>query len=189
MNDKRFDSLRRVLEEIDTELVLVQADAMQGIVRTQVERGSISTAAIGNDELLKDLELSSHLLENGVGLIGPLKGDETRQDVEEWHQALAGADVGITSCVGVASETGSALLPPHTPDERAMSLLPPVHWLFLREEQLVPDIGSLLKTWQDAGNSSGSAVMVTGPSRTADIEKELVLGVHGPQAVTLFLII
>jgi len=56
-------------------------------------------------------------------------------------------------------------------------------------DQVVPDISALMKRWQEVGDTGGNAVFVTGPSRTADIEKELVLGIHGPQTVDVILLV
>ena len=187
-NQEQIELLRKVLADIDAELVVTDSKQLPDTLLNLLKERQISSAALGGDTLLSELGIADLLLKTGVGLIGPLKGDEPRDAVEEWHMALAGADAGITSAVGIALETGSVLLPPHTPDERAMSLLPPMHLVLLRTDQIFTDIGALLPAWTESGQAVGSAVMVTGPSRTADIEKELVLGVHGPQAVTILLI-
>lgn len=185
---ERITHLRQVLAEIDTELVLTKRSQFRDMFASILNTLEASTVAIGSDQLLDELGVADVAQKAGLGIIGPLHGNEERAAVHEWHLALAGADVGISSGVGLAEETGSVLLPPHQPDERAITLLPPTHLIILNLDQLEPDIGSLFARWQRDGNPVGSAVMVSGPSRTADIEKELVLGVHGPQAVTILLV-
>ena len=67
------------------------------------------------------------------------------------------------------------------------SLLPPIHIAVLRSEQIIKDLESWVALQQDFGEAS-NIVVISGPSKTADIAMELVLGMHGPQEVHLLLI-
>ena len=66
---------------------------------------------------------------------------------------------------------------------RAVSLLPPVHVAIVRRGDLRASLGDFLREARDAMAGAASCTVVTGPSRTADIELTLTLGVHGPGAV------
>ena len=99
------------------------------------------------------------------------------------------ADVGITGCDALIAQTGSILLNARSAGGRALSVLPPHHIVIARESQLLPDLPSafefLKETYKDAYPSF--ITLITGPSRTGDIERILVLGAYGPRILTIFL--
>jgi L-lactate dehydrogenase complex protein LldG len=100
------------------------------------------------------------------------------------------ADVGITVCDALIAQTGSILLTSRSAGGRALSVLPPHHVVVARESQLLPDLPGafelLKKTYSD--NYPSFITLITGPSRTGDIERILVLGAHGPRILTIFLL-
>lgn len=100
------------------------------------------------------------------------------------------ADGGITTCEALVARTGSILLSSALPSGRVLSIFPPVHICVAYTSQLVYDIDDalhvMLKRYDNQLPSFIS--LATGPSRTADIEKTLVLGAHGPKEVYVFLI-
>lgn len=100
------------------------------------------------------------------------------------------ADACITGCEALVARTGSVLLSSKQNMGRAAPVYYPVHIVFAYANQVVPDIEdgfALLK--KKYGNDLPSMINITsGPSRTADIEKTLVVGVHGPGEIFCFLI-
>jgi len=100
------------------------------------------------------------------------------------------ADGGITTCEALVARTGSILLSSALPSGRVLSIFPPVHICVAYTSQLVYDINDALKLMQSRypDNFPSFVSLATGPSRTADIEKTLVLGAHGPKEVYVFLI-
>ena len=100
---------------------------------------------------------------------------------------LAGCDVGISECDALVAQTGSVVVTSRSAGGRALSVLPPHHVVLARREQLVPDLPAafaLLKSkWGESYPSMIS--FITGPSRTGDIERILVLGAHGPRKLTV----
>ena len=103
---------------------------------------------------------------------------------------LAGCDVSITGCEFLVARTGSIVLSAAQPDGRTTSVYAPIHVCIAFTNQLVYDIGDALKGIKSKyGDKLPSVIsFATGPSRTADIEKTLVVGVHGPKEVYLFLV-
>jgi L-lactate dehydrogenase complex protein LldG len=100
---------------------------------------------------------------------------------------LAGCDVGISGCDALVAQTGSVLVTSRSAGGRALSVLPPHHVVLARREQLVPDLPAavaLLKSKHGADYPSMISI-ITGPSRTGDIERILVLGAHGPKKLTI----
>ncbi len=100
------------------------------------------------------------------------------------------ADLGVTSCVCLVAQTGSIVVACRSAEERALSALPPVHLVVARRSQIVLDleaaIGVLRK--QYGGGFPSLISVISGPSRTADIEKVLVLGAHGPKRLAVHFI-
>jgi L-lactate utilization protein LutC len=88
-------------------------------------------------------------------------------------------DVGVTGAAYGLADTGSLVM---LADEepRMNSLLPPVHVAVLERERLLSGLDELLATLPRPADRTSSMVLITGPSRTADIEQILVRGVHGP---------
>jgi L-lactate dehydrogenase complex protein LldG len=103
---------------------------------------------------------------------------------------LAGCDVSITGCEYLVARTGSIVLSAAQNCGRSASVYAPVHICVAFTGQIVYDIkDALLAAKEKYGNNPPSLLtFATGPSRTADIEKTLVVGVHGPKEVYLFLV-
>jgi L-lactate dehydrogenase complex protein LldG len=102
--------------------------------------------------------------------------------------ALEACDVGISECDALIAQTGSVLVTNRSAGGRALSILPPHHVVLARREQLVADLPAafdLLKQ-KYAANYPSMISFITGPSRTGDIERILVLGAHGPKKLTIF---
>ncbi|HLS94372.1 L-lactate dehydrogenase complex protein LldG [Sphingobacterium allocomposti] len=100
------------------------------------------------------------------------------------------ADVGITTCEALIARNGSVLVSNANAAGRRLSIYPPVHIVVAKASQLVMDIKHGLRRLAERyPNELPSMVtLITGPSRTADIEKMLVLGAHGPKDLYVFLV-
>jgi L-lactate dehydrogenase complex protein LldG len=103
---------------------------------------------------------------------------------------LAHCDVAITGCEYLVARTGSIVLSASTASGRSTSVYAPIHICIAYTSQVVYDLKDALQSLKDKyGNNLPSLItFASGPSRTADIEKTLVVGVHGPKEVYLFLV-
>ena len=103
---------------------------------------------------------------------------------------LANCDVSITGCEYLVARTGSIVMSTAQSSGRSTSVYAPIHICIAFTNQLVYDLKDALQAAKDKyGNNRPSLItFATGPSRTADIEKTLVVGVHGPKEVYLFLV-
>ncbi len=100
---------------------------------------------------------------------------------------LEKCDVALTECDALIAQTGSVLVTSGSAGGRALSILPPHHVVLARREQLIRDLSeafALLKKNYSA-NYPSFISFITGPSRTGDIERILVLGAHGPKKLTI----
>jgi L-lactate utilization protein LutC len=90
-------------------------------------------------------------------------------------------DVGISRAQAGIAETGTLLLDSSRERHRLVSLVPPVHIAIIDASRIVLTLGEALSMMQQGEQVSPIVTLVTGPSRTADIELTLAIGVHGPQ--------
>lgn len=101
---------------------------------------------------------------------------------------LEQCDAGISACDALIAQTGTVLVTSQTSGGRALSCLPPHHVVIARRDQLVADLPAAfaLVKQRHGANYPSMISFITGPSRTGDIERILVLGAHGPKQLTIF---
>lgn len=98
--------------------------------------------------------------------------------------------LGVTHCDALVARTGSVVLTAKSAGGRALSVLPHNHLVIARREQLVGDLRDAMSLLQRKyrGGMPSFVSVVSGPSRTSDIEKMLVLGAHGPKRLVVMLV-
>jgi L-lactate dehydrogenase complex protein LldG len=98
-------------------------------------------------------------------------------------EGLRGEGVSVTPCLVLIADTGTAVVSARLSGGRRPGLVDPVHVIEAREDQLVPDLAAALERIGPELAQASAVTLVTGPSRTADIEQTLIRGVHGPKDV------
>lgn len=151
-------SAQRVLEN-DLDRVL------KGLLQTQ----EVKRATLWQTAGLAALGLEGRLRESGVEIVSPHADKYT----------LAACDLGVTEVDFALPETGTLGLLSSREKPRAVSLLPRVHLAILQPAALRADLHEVFAEAKD----QGYLILITGPSRTADIELTVTLGVHGPQSL------
>ncbi|WP_416138318.1 LutC/YkgG family protein [Halomonas sp. HK25] len=108
------------------------------------------------------------------------------RDIEGWQQEqFERVDAGLTSVLGGIAETGSLWLWP-TPDEpRLISLVPPIHIAVLDADTIEDTFFDVVEAHGWADGMPTNALLISGPSKTADIEQTLAYGVHGPRELVV----
>lgn len=167
--------------EAELDLLLNEINALSGVAR-RLKPGELETAleelvrsqAIKKAVLwetpgLAELGVAARLRALGVEMLSPGAG----------RHALAGCDLGVTEVDFALPETGTLGLLSSAEKPRAVSLLPRLHLAILRPQALRADLHQVFAEAREGGY----LVLITGPSRTADIELTVALGVHGPQSL------
>lgn len=137
--------------------------------------------------LVEELEVSKiHAWESGVQELLNTYGFPYLTSSRDFHDA----QVGITSCEALIARNGSVMVSNANAAGRRLSIYPPIHIVLAKASQLVMDIRHAMNLIQDKYGKDLPSMLstITGPSRTADIEKMLVLGAHGPKELYVFLI-
>ncbi|MCY4415596.1 MAG: lactate utilization protein [Chloroflexi bacterium] len=121
-------------------------------------------------------------------------GPDSREGI---RRRLADSSMGITGADYAIAETGSVIVLPRRGLSRLVSVVPPVHVAIVRQSDIIgtlDDLFALRRLEYHQNGQSGTADMgsylnfITGPSRTADIEQTIVVGVHGPREVHMVLL-
>lgn len=146
------------------------------LVEAVGDRGPVAVA-------VADVAWKTRVMES-LTTVGLAAGDATTLD------ALFEAGVSITDVGLVIAETGSLVVHVAAGCPRGAAVIGPDHVAIVRTDQIVPDLIDGLAMIQDHRSAPGASVsvMITGPSKTADIEGILVTGVHGPTTVTVVLV-
>lgn len=171
-----FQSFCRMAADLKAEVMVVpDRAAMMSGIRAMSHSECWSTYATHEGELttgalLPELGIPSLLVDQGYD---PL--------------ALEKCHAGLTECDALVAQTGSVLITARSAGGRALSVLPPHHIVLARRSQLVPDLPEAFALLRKkyAGKQPSFISFITGPSRTGDIERILVLGAHGPKRLTI----
>jgi L-lactate dehydrogenase complex protein LldG len=102
---------------------------------------------------------------------------------EATREAAAGAAVGITQADWALADTGTLVQDMTDPAQRLASSLPEIHVALLSPERILPGMGEVLERVDP--RLAAFLAFITGPSRTADIERVLTIGVHGPRRLVI----
>lgn len=135
-------------------------------------------------QVIDDINLSGKLEEKGIEVL-------TETADREFIPMAAASDVGVSGVDFALADTGTLVLLARKGQARSISLLPPVHIAVVKPEQLLSglsDLFPLLRGEAEGRDLSSAITFITGPSRTADIELTLVVGVHGPQQLHVVLL-
>lgn len=115
-------------------------------------------------------------------MVGLIAVDVEKVVVAPGVADIFGFDIGITTAQAAIAETGTLVLDSSRERHRLVSLVPPVHIAIIDASKIFSTLGETLAVLHGDNNDLSSIVtFVTGPSRTADIELTLAIGVHGPQ--------
>ena len=137
-------------------------------------------------QIIDGIDVPRRLGEKGIELLTEATGPE-------FIRRTATADVGVSGVDYALADTGTLVLLARKGQARSISLLPPVHIAVVRPEQILSGLSDLFPLLRGEAEAEGrelsSAItFITGPSRTADIELTLVVGVHGPQQLHVLLL-
>ncbi|HUE72587.1 MAG TPA: lactate utilization protein [Pirellulaceae bacterium] len=152
----------------------------RSVLDSLVAAGGASRALCWQHELLVRLGLDELLAARGIqrldyAALAALPPAQRRE-------VMLACQIGITSCDWAIAETGSLVMCSGAGRERVASLLPPMHVAVVERKQIVPDLVDAIGALSRGGHQRlpSNVVLISGPSKTGDIELQLTTGVHGP---------
>lgn len=163
------------LNKVNTNVIEAGSeDEVKSFLQDIIKEKELKSFAIWESQFLKEINLKQDFKDTGLKLI-----------TAKNKNRMANADIGITEVDYAIADTGTLVLLTDKNQPRSVSLLPPIHVAIVRPANLVRNIKDLfiiLKSrLQNSEDITSCMNFVTGPSRTADIELSLTLGVHGPK--------
>lgn len=178
--DAMAERFARELQAVHGEAIRCRtmAEAQATIQRLLDEAGASNLGAV-DQPLCR--ELTSSLMADRVAWAQP-----------DWTPAaMAALPVGLVAAEHLLADTGTAMVACRRPEQRLMCYLPPLCVVAARAEQLaehLPAAWTAIAAEAARPELRGEFLFVTGPSRTADIEKILILGVHGPKRLVVLIV-
>ncbi len=178
--DERFELFARLSETLKSELHPCADMAEAAVILAGLAKeGNWKTVALHRGDLI-----------DALAEVLPPELETMRLKPGYDKDQLEACDAGITECDLLVAQTGSVCVTSKSAGGRVLSVLPPHHIVIARRSQLVTDLteayASLAAKYRDGYPSMIS--FITGPSRTGDIERILVLGAHGPKRLTILLL-
>lgn len=181
---ERLDRFRRLLEAAHAEVYEVAPAAWPQRLRTLLANRGVRSLLYA-----PDTEAGRQLAEawNGDGQAPRLIAYD--RPVEEIKDRLVHeADAALTMTAGGIAETGTLILWPTAEEPRLMSLLPPIHVALVKAERIGDTLAEVMRSQGWSARMPTNLVLVSGPSKTADIKQTLAYGVHGPRELIVFIL-
>lgn len=177
--------VRLRVPEVDREArirsMIARVEALAGKARyTEDPRATVAAMIEGKTAVASN---APYLAECGIAALPGVRSGVT--DPSELRALCATADFGITSADYALADTGTLVMLASPQEARLISLLPPAHIAVVPSSRLLGSLDELFSLLPRPAEQTSSMVLITGPSRTADIEQILVRGVHGPGDVTV----
>jgi len=172
--DSEIDTFLNEIQKLSGVGQKLSTPEIDSALKTLVEEQNIKKATVWETPYLRQLGITEILNALGVELVSP--------NASKHEMALC--DLGITEADYLLPETGTLVLRSSLEKPRAVSLLPRIHLAIVRPEMLRADMHQVFAEAKD----SHYLVFITGPSRTADIELTVTLGVHGPKNLYVWMV-
>ena len=182
--DEKLDRFERTIESVHGEVHRVQESTWVSRLADILESRGVKTLLVAKEHSIGKTLRSA--VKTNDQLPNLLIYDEA---IEHWQPELfTQVDAGITSTRGGIAETGSLILWPNADEPRLMSLVPPIHIAVLRADELYTTFHEAMQAQEWSIGMPTNALLVSGPSKTADIEQTLAYGVHGPKELIVLVI-
>lgn len=178
-----IDSLKSRMEAVKTEIHVVASDRWLDTLSEVIGAKGIKTLLYGPDSDL-GRTLQTAWQRDGhpdAQLIA------YREPVETFKKTLFEVDAGITTAVGAVADTGAVILRPGIAEPRLLSLVPPVHIAVVDASEIHPGMATAMQKMRWAEDMPTNLLLISGPSKTADIEFTLTFGVHGPKVMIVII--
>ncbi len=183
VND-RIERLKTCMEAIRSEVHVVGEGEWVGLLKSILAKRGVKSLLYGEgtwivDSLKDAWEAGDPNLPDRIPFTDP---------IERVKDTLFEIDAAITTTIGAIAETGAIVLWPDENEPRTMSLVPPIHIALVKAETIYNSFCELIQERDWADHMPTNAILVSGPSKTADIEMTLAFGVHGPKELIVLVL-
>ena len=181
---EKIDRLKTLMEAMRTEVHLTSEKDWLGLLEDILRQRNIKDLLYGpRSPIGAALEQKWQTSADGLPELVPYESD-----IEALKDRVFNIAAGITATMGGIAETGALILWSSKQEPRLMSLVPPIHIAVLHADKIYNSLAEVMQKENWAANMPTNAFLISGPSKTADIELVLAFGVHGPKELIVLVI-
>ena len=181
-DEERLPRIRRLMEAVHTEFLDATEANWPAVLREFLTR-----EGVGSLMYAPGTEAGERLVEGwGAASTTLIPYDRPLEDLKP--QLFESIEAGLTTTRGAIAETGSLILWPTADEPRTLSLVPHIHIALLRTDALYDTFLQAMREQGWAQAMPTNVLLVSGPSKTADIEQTLAYGVHGPKRLVVLVV-
>jgi len=192
--DNLVEKFRTEFEQVSGEFIHPASDeaAAQNLCEL-IQNAGVQTVAISAHEICRRVHLEEALktVTPEVQILREVIDSESSLERRRLKNSLSHVQLSITGAEFLIAESGTILVFSGDQASRQISLLPTIHVVLATPRQIYPNLAEVFQEIQKASGSTlpgSTQTLITGPSRTADIEKVLIRGVHGPTRIVTIML-
>jgi L-lactate dehydrogenase complex protein LldG len=173
--------LKRLMENMHAEVVITDSQQWTAVLKDLLRKRSLNGLLYAPATVL-----GAELETSWESDLPPLVG--YTEAVEQCKERLFAIDAGVTSTRGAIADVGALILWPDANEPRLMSLAPAIHIAVLEAAKIHGSLAEAIRREGWAQEMPTNALLISGPSKTADIELVLTFGVHGPKELIVLIL-
>ena len=181
---EKIEKLKTLMEAMRTEVHITNASDWIQQLESILKQREVNSLVYPSQKALGEA-LKNHW-ESGAVDLPQLIPYET--DIEDFKEKLFTIDAGITTVAGAIADPGALILWPTDKEPRLMSLVPSIHIAVLEADSIHSSFIEAMQAGKWATKMPTNVVLISGPSKTADIEMTLAFGVHGPRELVVLIL-
>lgn len=181
---EKIEQIKKHLEAVRSEVYVVPAKKWINKLKEILNKRGLKTLLYAPDSSIgADIQKGWKKKNEDLPQLVTFEGD-----IETFKPKLFETDASITTTVGGIADTGALILWPNQQEPRLMSLVPPVHIAILESSTIYHNFSEAIQREEWNQKNPVNALLISGPSKTADIELTLAFGVHGPKELIVIIL-
>ena len=182
--DEKIEKLKALMEAMRTEVHITNASNWIQQLESILMQRELKRLVYPPQTALGEA-LESHWEHDADGLPQLVPYED---EIEGFKEKLFTIDAGITTVAGAIADPGALILWPTDKEPRLMSLVPSIHIAVLEADSIHSSFLEAMQAGEWAAKMPTNVVLISGPSKTADIEMTLAFGVHGPRELIVLVL-